>query len=213
MPAKLSKSVLVIVAHPDDETLWAGGTILSHPKWTFFVIALSRITDADRAPRFRNALKILKSEGVMNDMDDGPFQEPLDEKELEEIILRSLPQEKFDLLITHNPSGEYTRHLRHEEVSKAVINLWNSGKIPASELWTFAYSDEMKKHYPKAEETATIYNILSSRIWNQKYRIITETYGFEKNSWEAQTTPKAEAFWQFKNSVDAILWLKNGGIV
>ena len=23
----------MIVAHPDDETLWAGGTILKHPEW------------------------------------------------------------------------------------------------------------------------------------------------------------------------------------
>jgi len=31
MDSKISKSAAVIVAHPDDETLWAGGTILSHP--------------------------------------------------------------------------------------------------------------------------------------------------------------------------------------
>ena len=29
MQLELSKSVVIIVAHPDDETLWAGGTILS----------------------------------------------------------------------------------------------------------------------------------------------------------------------------------------
>jgi len=42
----------------------------------------------------------------------------------------------------------------------------------------------------------------------KKYSIITETYGFEKNSFEAETTPRAESFWQFTNSYDAQKWLK-----
>ena len=28
--------VAVVVAHPDDETLWAGGLLLSHPEWSPF---------------------------------------------------------------------------------------------------------------------------------------------------------------------------------
>ena len=60
---KVTKTVAVIVAHPDDETLWAGGTILSHPSWNWFIVCLCRGSDKERAPRFHNALKILKSEG------------------------------------------------------------------------------------------------------------------------------------------------------
>jgi LmbE family N-acetylglucosaminyl deacetylase len=30
---KVFKSVAIIVAHPDDETLWAGGEILNNPLW------------------------------------------------------------------------------------------------------------------------------------------------------------------------------------
>jgi len=37
----------------------------------------------------------------------------------------------------------------------------------------------------------------------KKYKIITETYGFERTSFEAKTTPKAESFWQFTNPDDA----------
>jgi hypothetical protein len=47
----------------------------------------------------------------------------------------------------------------------------------------------------------------------KKYSIITSTYGFEKNSWEAETTPRAESFWQFSNPNDAIKWLNNGGVL
>ena len=31
-----------------------------------------------------------------------------------------------------------------------MIKLWNAGKISASEVWTFAYDDDNKKHYPVA---------------------------------------------------------------
>src|SRR5450759_2489001 len=153
---KKSKSVLIIVAHPDDETLWAGGTILSNPDWKCFVISLCRGKDPDRSVRFHNALKVLNCEGIMGDMDDGPEQLPLDETEVERTILDLLTTKHFDLIITHNPAGEYTRHLRHEETGNSVIRLWNTGKISAHELWTFAYEDGNKTKYPVAVENASI---------------------------------------------------------
>jgi LmbE family N-acetylglucosaminyl deacetylase len=202
-----SKTVAVIVAHPDDETLWAGGTILSHPIWNCFIVSLCRGHDPDRAPRFYEALKILKSQGIMADLDDGPNQLPLDIKEVEQTIIGLLPQKHFDLIISHNPSGEYTRHIRHEEVGEAIINLWNSDKITTSEIRLFAYEDGHKEYYPKAVKTAAIYQPLTKRTWQRKYSIITKTYGFEKESWEAKTTPVAEAFWRFTHSFIAKKWM------
>jgi len=202
-----SKTVAVIVAHPDDETLWAGGTILSHPAWNCFIVSLCRGNDPDRAPRFYEALKILKSQGIMGDLDDGPDQVPLDKEEVELAILNLLPPKHFDLVITHNPSGEYTRHIRHEEVGEAVINLWNSEKISASEIMLFAYEDGHKEYYPKAIENAAIYRPLRKRTWQRKFSIITKIYGFEKESWEAKTTPVAEAFWHFTHPFIAKKWL------
>jgi len=207
------KSVAVIVAHPDDETLWAGGTILSHPSWNFFIISLCRASDTNRAPKFMGALEALRAQGRMGDLDDGPDQDPLDEKEVEETILMLLPGKHFDLIISHNPNGEYTRHLRHEEVSRAVIRLWTSGKITGKKLWTFAYEDGGKKYNPKPIESASIYRVLTKHIWLRKYRTITETYGFDKNSFEAITTPRAEAFWQFEKQDEAQKWLNNGGVL
>jgi len=201
-----SKVVAVIVAHPDDETLWTGGTILSHPSWKWFIMTLTRKSDAERAGKFYKALKILGAEGVMGDLDDGPEQKPLKEMELEETILQLLPPLKYDLIISHQPAGEYTRHLRHEETAKAVISLWNSGKITTKELWMFAYEDGGKQYLPRAVKTDTLFNVLSEETWQKKYRLITETYGFNKNSWEAETTPKEEAFRKYTNSVDAMHW-------
>jgi LmbE family N-acetylglucosaminyl deacetylase len=63
MDKKKARSVAVIVAHPDDETLWAGGTILNHPAWKWFIVCLCRGCNKERSIRFYNALKALKSEG------------------------------------------------------------------------------------------------------------------------------------------------------
>jgi len=194
MVNKTFKTVAVIVAHPDDETLWAGGTILNNPSWECFIISLCRKNDTDRAPKFYKVLKNLNAKGIMGDLDDGAEQTPLPEKEVEKAILALLPQNHFDLIITHNPKGEYTKHLRHEEISKAVIMLWNKGIIISKELWTFAYEDGNKAYFPKAIKDASIYEILDQKIWLEKYRLITQTYGFDTHSWEAQTTPKEEAF-------------------
>lgn len=189
-----SKSVAVIVAHPDDETLWAGGTILSNPSWKCYVVCLCRKSDTDRAPKFYKALKVLKAEGTMGDIDDGPEQLPLNKQTLENAVLELLPPEHFDLVITHDQNGEYTRHLRHEETGQTVTELWQSGEISTNELWTFAYEDGKKQYYPKPVESAAVFNTLTKSVWLKKYQIITKIYGYTADSWEAKSTSSSEAF-------------------
>ena len=111
----------VIVAHPDDETLWAGGLMLMNPEVKWTVLTLCRKSDPDRAPRFFKALERLNAVGFMADPDDGPEQRPLDSSEIQKTITELLPSKRFDLIITHSTAGEYTRHLRHEETAKAVL--------------------------------------------------------------------------------------------
>lgn len=206
-----NKSVAVIVAHPDDETLWAGGTILKNPSWNWFIISLCRASDTDRAPKFYKVVNFFGAKGKMGDLDDGPDQDPLSDKDIQECILHLLPDTHFDLIITHDPAGEYTRHLRHEETSKAVINLWCNNKNLTDEIRTFAYEDGLKKYLPRPIKKAYFYDNLTVEIWKKKYQIITEIYGFNKNSFEAHTTPRAEAFWQFTSPDLAWQWLNKGG--
>jgi len=210
---KKTKTVAIIVAHPDDETLWAGGTILNNPSWDCFIASLCRKTDPDRAPKFATVLKILNADGIMGDMDDGPKQKPLPGKEVEDRVLKLLPSTHFDLVITHSINGEYTRHRRHEEIGKAVIKLWHAGKLTTNELWAFAYEDGGRTYYPTPLANAPVHYKLPQEQWEMKYNIITKTYGFENDSWEAQSTPKEEAYWQFFNADHAHKWLINEGNV
>ncbi len=209
--SKSPKTAAVIVAHPDDETLWAGGTILTHPSWTWHIVTLCRASDPDRAPKFSKALHGLGASGKMGDLDDGPEQVPLDAADVQRAIMDVLPSRSFDLLISHSPTGEYTRHLRHEECSRAAIALWNAGMLSADELWAFAYEDGGRQYFPRPIEGASIYTVLSEPVWLKKYGIITTTYGFPPDSFEAQTTPHAEAFWRFTDPAAASEWAAQEG--
>ena len=192
------KNCAVIVAHPDDEALWAGGLMLMHPRVKWTVVTLCRKSDPDRAPRFFKALEKFGADGFMADLDDGPEQAPLDSDEVQKTIELLLPSESYDTIITHSTSGEYTRHLRHEETAKAVLALWKSGRLIAKELWAFAYEDGNRKYLPRAIKDADLLVGLNKETWRKKYDIITGIYGFNKESFEAKTTPKEEGFWRFK---------------
>lgn len=189
----------VIVAHPDDETLWAGGTILMNPDNEWNIITLCRKNDPDRSPKFYTALKTLNASGRMGDIDDGPEQAPLNLKDIEDSILELLPGRQYDLIITHSTQGEYTRHRRHEETAEAVIHLIETEQLKTKRLWMFAYEDGNCSHLPKPIKNTDKILPLPGEIWKKKYQIMTQTYGFAEDSWEARTTPKKESFWSFRS--------------
>lgn len=192
--AAAARSAAVIVAHPDDETLWAGGLILARPAYRWFIASLCRGSDPDRAPRFGRVVAHLGAEGAMADLDDGPDQAPLAAGLVQSTILALLPATHFDLLVTHGLQGEYTRHRRHEETSQAVSALWRAGRLSAPELWLFAYEDGNRTHLPRVAPGADRVDVLPAEVWQEKYRIITAWYNFAPESWEARTTPHVEGF-------------------
>jgi LmbE family N-acetylglucosaminyl deacetylase len=202
------ESVAVLVAHPDDETLWAGGALLSQTSWAPFIGSACRGQDVDRAPKFRRVLAELRAQGAMADLDDGPEQLPLADERVEQALLELLPSRHFDRIITHSPLGEYTRHLRHEEISRAVLRLWLRGALSAAELWLFAYDDEGGTRLPHAMANADILFELPHEVWAQKYRLVTEDYGFSEASWEARVTPRSEGFFRLTTPEHASAWLE-----
>lgn len=208
MKDKNDKKALIIVAHPDDETLWAGGMIIDHPSWNWSVICLTRKSDIKRSENFKKALKVFGATGKMGDMDDGPDQIPLNMDDIKNTIITLLNEKKFDVIITHHPAGEYTRHLRHEETSAAVIYLWHEKSIETKELWLFAYEDGGRSYLPRAIKESTEYVKLTENTWKQKYNLIRNIYGFKEDSWEVRTTPREESYIKIKDSVQAMALLK-----
>jgi LmbE family N-acetylglucosaminyl deacetylase len=205
-----SGNAAVIVAHPDDETLWCAGTMLLHPEVQWTVIAMCRSKDPDRAPKFTRAMELLNATGVMGDLNDEPAQPALPEETVETTLLTLLPTSAYDLIITHSPFGEYTRHRRHEETSRAVRTLWEKGSITLKSLWMFAYEDGNGRYLPRPVKRAHRKEVLTRYLWQQKYEILTRVYGFSAESFEARTTPRAEAFWIFQSTFQLKCWLEKG---
>lgn len=190
----------VIVAHPDDEILWCGGYILAHPEFTWRIVTLCRGDDPDRAPKFRRVLQELGAEGEMGNLDDGPDQTPLPPDEVQKTASRLLAGNTYNLILTHGPNGEYTRHRRHEECCRSVVALWRSGGVDTENLWLFAYEDGGGAYLPRVREDADRRNLLGRETWLEKLRLIRDVYGFAPDSWEAQTTPREEGFWCFDSA-------------
>jgi LmbE family N-acetylglucosaminyl deacetylase len=207
MEERQIREVGVVVAHPDDETLWAGGTLLMERGWNCRILGLCRAGDSDRAPKFRKAIACFNGAGELRDCDDSPEQRPLPQMEMLGAIGRWAASYSFDLIITHGPKGEYTRHRRHEEVFRAVFDLWRTRTLVSKSLWLFAYEDGHGSYLPKANPDAHRKTVLSSAALAEKRRIIQEIYGFLPESWEARAVPSVEAFWCFSFPGEVKLWM------
>jgi len=200
----LSPRAAVVVAHPDDETLWCGGYILTHPEFHWRIVTLCRARDADRAPKFHQVLQRFVAEGEMADLDDGPGQTPLPAEQVEETTARLLAGNSYDLILTHGPHGEYTQHRRHAECCRGIVELWRSGDLDTKRLWMFAYEDGGRAYFPRVRDDADWRNVLPEDVWLEKRRLITDLYGFGSETWEAQTTPREEGFWRFDSAQAAV---------
>jgi len=192
--------VAVVVAHPDDETLWCGGYILAHPEFDWRIVTLCRASDPDRAPKFRRVLERLGAMGEMADLDDEPDQAPLPIKQIHETITRLLAGNSYSLILTHGPRGEYTSHRRHEECCRSVVELWQLGHIDTKQLWLFAYEDGGRAYLPRVRDDADWRDMLAENVWLEKLGLITNVYGYGMDGWEARTAPREEGFWCFDSA-------------
>ena len=171
-----------------------GGVILRFADWEWHVLSLCRGDDPDRAPRFEEAARALNAWSAISDLDDSPVLAPLsaDLHEIKDRIAALVPRD-FDLVFTHGPNGEYTRHERHEQVHLAVREMIESEDLRGDLVW-FAYEDFGGNCPPRPASGAKLVVELTPDEHAAKQHIVRDIYGFQPGSFEFEAAGPVEAF-------------------
>ncbi len=187
-------TALVIVAHPDDETIWMAGTIMANPQVQWTIFSLCRAKDPDRAPKFQKACEWYNAKPIISDLED-EWKMKLDESipEIEKRILNELPEKKFDSIFTHNENGEYG-HVRHQGVCLAVKKLMGEGKIFVNNIFHFSYSKDASGLFAKPNMESEYFFELPKNIFQKKLDAIHALYGFGKETFEYRSCSNKETF-------------------
>ncbi|MBI2033828.1 MAG: PIG-L family deacetylase [Candidatus Liptonbacteria bacterium] len=192
------RSALVIVAHPDDETIWMGGTILKWGNLSWTIFSLCRKDDSDRAPKFLHVSRFYGAKSIISDLEDEGLMN-LSESipHIKKRILKSLRGKSFDYLFTHGSNGEYG-HLRHKGVFEAVKELLKRRLVSAREIFTFAYELDEEKGIARPSGKPDFSLKLPLKIFRTKKNIIEKMYGFKKSSFEYASSGLVETFNELK---------------
>ena len=117
---------LMIVAHPDDESIFGASLLMTEPNWK--VICVSCGYQPNRKLEFEKAMDFLNITDyeIWNFLDNMPENIPAwpsgKASRISNRIKKVLNEKKYDKIVTHGPDGEYG-HNQHKAVHQIVKNL------------------------------------------------------------------------------------------
>lgn len=195
----MKKYNLIVTAHPDDETIFAGGLLQLYRRRPWKVIC---VTDGNadgageaRKKDFENACARLKVDSYEVLGFPDIFEKRLQIAELIECLGKEEPSEVF----THGPLGEYG-HPHHQDVCLAVHRRFAKAKTTP---WSFAYNSFAKKIVR-----------LTRKAFDRKCTVLSEIYFSEtKNFARLLPATYVEGFHQVTlKEIEALYaYLSEGG--
>lgn len=135
---------LMIVAHPDDETIWGGAHLLSDD---YLVVCITCGGNRNRVEEFKQALSISDDQYLMLNYPDKVHGKRDDWKNSRSGITADLEKimrlKHWDKIVTHNEEGEYG-HIHHKMTHNIVKSIYDGGNIKG-QLYFFG------KYYKKKD--------------------------------------------------------------
>ena len=114
---------IMIVAHPDDETLWGGANLYNE---RYFIVCLTNGYTLSRANDFREILKFTNNSGIILNYPDVQDNIGDNWSEVEEGIIKDLSTiinyNAWEKIVTHGPDGT-TGHFHHKKTCEYVTKI------------------------------------------------------------------------------------------
>ena len=190
---------LLVVTHPDDETIFAGGLILSsrQTKWTIICCVAESV---QRQNEFRCACKFLAGESgnrissiLLN------IPKKLDGKIDYKALTRELRAfaKGYNIVFTHNSQGEYG-HPNHKLVHQGVIE-----SIANPNTWLFISPGSKNQQVIKSKKIGGNYTLdLSKDIQNLKIKAFQECHVSQAQLYGYDNTDKLRP----SQLLETLLW-------
>ena len=111
---------IMIVAHPDDEALFGGAELLTHPE-EYKVVAVDEYQNEVRRAEWISSMQFI---GIIDSEHWSGFKggEDYHREKLIYELLRVLRERKYKKIVTHNRKGEYG-HPRHRALHDVLNHL------------------------------------------------------------------------------------------
>lgn len=111
---------LMIVAHPDDETIWGGSHLING---NYTVLCITNGNNKKRKKEFMKVMEKTHSKGIILSFPDKTKGKRDNwkscKKDIQREIKKEIDSKDWNKIVTHNPDGEYG-HIHHKKVSKYV---------------------------------------------------------------------------------------------
>lgn len=112
-----NKNILIVVAHPDDETLWFfQSTQVLKQNNRIQIFCMTHAAVSKRGKELQSMADAFGLKVLFGHCEDTGFNKYLKSKEVEQAFIKIFSRQKFDLVITHPPHGGEKPHPHHIQI-------------------------------------------------------------------------------------------------